>query len=144
VEFQGPPGTFVNVVWSERGYVVPRLDGRVLAGSTSEDAGFDRAVTAEAREELTSMALEIAPVFSTMDVISHWSGLRPFAPDALPVIGPVNGIDGLTVTTAHYRNGILLAPITGNVVAGMVLGPDEDREFSAFSPNRFRSAAASI
>ncbi len=142
VEFQGPPGTFVNVIWSDRGYIVPRLDGRVLAGSTSEDVGFDDLVTADARGELTAMALRIAPVFSTMEVVDQWSGLRPFALDGLPVLGSLTGIDGLTLATAHYRNGILLAPVTASLVADRVLSHKDAPAFGTFGPDRFRVAAA--
>lgn len=142
VEFQGPPSTFVNVVWSDRGYIVPRLDGRVLAGATSEDVGFDHSVTGDSRAELISMASQIAPIVGTMDVIDHWSGLRPFAGDGKPVIGKLNGIDGLTIATGHYRNGILLAPLTALLVAERVVDEADAPAFTIFGPDRFRSAAA--
>jgi glycine oxidase len=142
VEFQGRPGEIAHVIWSERGYVVPRRDGRILAGSTSEDAGFDHSVTDAGRNELISMASQIAPVIGTLPVTGHWSGLRPFAADGLPVLGPVAGIDGLTIATAHYRNGILLAPLTAKLVATIILANENAPEVASFSPNRFRSAAA--
>jgi glycine oxidase len=143
VEFQGTPGEIAHVVWSGRGYIVPRRDGRILAGSTSEDAGFDHSVTDEARNGLISMASQIAPLIGTLPVTGHWSGLRPFATDGLPVIGPIAGIEGLTIAAGHYRNGILLAPLTAKLVSDAVLNKEAPAaELSAFSPNRFRSATA--
>lgn len=142
VEFQGRPGEIAHVIWSDHGYIVPRRDGRILAGSTSEDVGFDHSVTDEARDELISMATQIAPVIGTLPVTAHWSGLRPFAADGLPVIGPVAGIDGLTVASGHYRNGILLAPITARLVADRILNNEATLDLAAFRPDRFRSAAA--
>lgn len=142
VVFQGPPQAIGHVVYSDRGYIVPRADGRILAGSTSEDAGFDRSVTTQARSDLIEMASRIAPMIRTMEVADHWSGLRPFAADGLPVLGPLPGVEGLTVATGHYRNGILLAPVTASLTAESVIEQKVVPAFVAFSPARFRAAAA--
>lgn len=136
VVFQTAKRVFQRVIYSHRGYLVPRFDGRVLAGSTSEKVGFDKAITEHAAAELREMASEIAPSTSGLPTADHWSGLRPFAFDGLPVLGGIDGIAGLTIATAHYRNGILLAPITARMVAdGVVNGNSFPVEFS---PNRFR------
>lgn len=136
VVFQTAKRLFQHVIYSHRGYLVPRKDGRVLAGSTSEMAGFDRSITSEAAVSLRSMASEIAPSTAGLPTVDQWSGLRPFVFDGLPIIGDIAGIDGLTIATAHYRNGILLAPITAKLVAESII--NKSGADAAFSPNRFR------
>lgn len=136
VVFQTAKRVFQSVIYSGNGYLVPRFDGRVLAGSTSEKAGFDRSLTENAAAELRRMASDIAPSTAGLPTVDHWSGLRPFAFDTLPVIGDIDGISGLTVATAHYRNGILLAPLTARIVAEQVVNGDSLHE--SFSPGRFR------
>ncbi len=127
---------FQHVIYSHRGYLVPRKDGRVLAGSTSEMAGFDRSITSEAAVSLRSMASEIAPSTAGLPTVDQWSGLRPFVFDGLPIIGDLSGIGGLTIATAHYRNGILLAPITAKLAAGSIM--NKSVTDATFSPDRFR------
>lgn len=134
---------FDHIIYSLRGYLVPRADGRVLAGSTSEFTGFDRSVTELAVSEIRAMAVEISPNLASLIPVDHWSGLRPMAPDGLPVIGSIAGIRGLTVATGHYRNGILLAPLTAAIVADKLLRGVEHPALVRFGPDRFRFAAAS-
>jgi glycine oxidase len=119
-----------------RGYIVPRLDGRILAGSTSEHAGFENSVTDNAVEDLRKMAIEISP-FLNEETLDAWSGLRPFAPDADPVLGELSGLDGVIMATAHYRNGILLAPLTAKIVAERILNGAESEYLKSFAPSRF-------
>lgn len=124
-----------HVIYSPRGYIVPRRDGRLLSGSTTEQAGFDKRVTVSGVHTILSHALEIAPEISSRSLIDSWAGLRPRALDNLPVLGPDAEINGLSYATGHYRNGILLAPITGELIAGAIV----DNVLSApgsFSPNR--------
>ena len=130
-----------HVVYSRRGYVVPRRDNRVLAGSTTEFVGFDKSVTRPASETLIDVATEISPRMSVFEIIDHWSGLRPHASDAMPVIGQMPGLDNLTIATAHYRNGILLAPATAAMVAEKIVNNVDDDALAIFGPARFRSAA---
>src|SRR6185503_4515180 len=92
IEFHREKRTFQHVIYSRRGYVVPRLDGRILAGSTSEDVGYDKSVTESAVRDLHAMATEISPRFGNLAVTGQWSGLRPFAGDGLPVIGSLADI----------------------------------------------------
>ncbi len=129
-----------HVIYSSRGYLVPRSDGRVLVGATVEDVGFRKEVLPEAIEELRGAALEIAPALGNFDIKEAWSGLRPFAADGLPVIGWVPDREGLFVATGHFRNGILLAPITGAIVAEAITGGGSEF-LEAFGPERFFSAS---
>lgn len=128
-----------HVIYSPRGYIVPRLDRRLLAGSTTERAGFDKRVTDEGQQAVMAQALEIAPAINQLPLAATWAGLRPRAEDNLPVLGMSAEVEGLCYAAGHYRNGILLAPMTGELIAGEVLGGDgATQHWSAFSPNRFQ------
>ncbi len=126
-----------HVIYTSRGYLVPRRDGRVLAGSTTEQAGFDKEVTASGVHSILSNALEISPRISDLPLIGTWAGLRPRAEDSLPVLGPCAEIPGLVFATGHYRNGILLAPITGELIAGAIVDNVVSPDLNAFGPDRF-------
>jgi len=110
-----------HVIYSPRGYIVPRQDGRLLAGSTSEHAGFAKCVTAGGISTILRNALDISPAISDLPVVDTWAGLRPRAADGLPVLGPCDEIDGLFYATGHYRNGILLAPLTGELISKAIV-----------------------
>ena len=110
-----------HVIYSPRGYLVPRQDGRLLAGSTSEHAGFAKCVTAGGIATILRNALEISSGIAELPVLDTWAGLRPRAPDGLPVLGPCVEIDGLFCATGHYRNGILLAPLTGELISEAIV-----------------------
>ena len=135
--FEPNPPLVRHVIYSPRGYLVPRRDGRLLAGSTTEHAGFEKRVTAAGVQSILSGVLEISPRIASLPMTNSWAGLRPRAADTLPVLGPCAEIEGIYYATGHYRNGILLAPITGEVIARAIV----DREFPAaleiFSPDRF-------
>jgi glycine oxidase len=103
-------------------YVIPRNDGRILAGSTLEEAGYDKTTTAEARESLYDSALRIIPALAECPVEHHWAGLRPGSPDGIPFIGAVPGIGGLHVNAGHYRNGLVLAPASTRLLVDQLLG----------------------
>jgi glycine oxidase len=130
-----------HVVFSVRGYLVPRSDGRVLIGATVEDVGFDNATTDEGIATLSAAAIEIAPRLAEFPIADRWSGLRPFVVDGLPVLGGLEDIDDLILATAHFRNGILLAPLTGKLIAGKILGQVDSEFFVSFGAGRFRSPA---
>jgi len=110
-----------HVIYSPRGYIVPRQDGRLLAGSTSERAGFAKCVTAGGIATILRNALEISTGIADLPVLDTWAGLRPRASDDLPVLGPCGEIDGLFFATGHYRNGILLAPLTGELISEAIV-----------------------
>jgi len=135
--FSADPHIARHVIYSPRGYLVPRRDGRVLAGSTAERVGFDKRVTDDGVSAIRSMALEISAAIAGLPIIDSWAGFRPRAPDDLPVLGPWAEIGGLLYATGHYRNGILLAPITGLVIADAIVDETFPANLKAFSPNRF-------
>jgi len=139
--FQTEPAFARHVIYSSRGYLVPRHNGRLLAGSTTEHVGFDKAVTDEGTVSIKSMAFEIAPGLKSVAIVDSWAGFRPHAPDDLPVLGPAADIDGLFYATGHYRNGILLAPITAETIADAVIDETSSRWLDIFSPDRFRLVA---
>lgn len=134
--FDMAPPLLRHVVCSPRGYIVPRADGRNLAGSTMERAGFDKTVTAAGLARVIAIALEIAPVLGDVRVADTWAGLRPGTPDGLPVIGP-GALPGLFHATGLYRNGILLGPLVGEIVAGLVRGDAPPVDLAPFSVMRF-------
>jgi glycine oxidase len=128
-----------RVLRSDRGYIVPRNDAspqRLVAGSTIEEAGFDKRVTPQGLEKIFSAAQELAPGLAGAEVIETWSGLRPGTPDSLPLLGP-GELDGLIFATGHYRNGILLAPITAKLVTEWVTERRVSLDWERFSPLRF-------
>ncbi len=131
---------FSKVIYSPRGYIVPRLDGRILAGATVEAVGFDKSVTAGGRDFLLENALEIAPRLGSLKIVEQWAGLRPFAADGLPILGAFPEIENLFIATAHYRNGILLAPKTAEMIAAKIVGTAESKFLEIFSPRRFFAA----
>jgi glycine oxidase len=132
-----------HIIYSPRGYLVPRRDGRLLAGSTSENAGFTKQVTAAGVSSILAHAHEISPQIESLPIVDTWAGLRPRAADGLPVLGPCDEIDGLFYATGHYRNGILLAPVTGELIAEAVLKGHVSPLLAAFTPNRFKLAHVS-
>ncbi|HEX5888301.1 MAG TPA: glycine oxidase ThiO [Pyrinomonadaceae bacterium] len=141
--FDAKPQLTRHIIYSPRGYLVPRHDGRLLAGSTSENAGFTKQVTAGGISHILGNAHEISPQISNLPIVDTWSGLRPRAADGLPVLGPCGEIDGLFYATGHYRNGILLAPVTGQLIAEAVVAGRISPLLAAFSPNRFDLAHVS-
>ena len=140
LSFEANPQLARHVIYSPRGYIVPRRDGRLLAGSTTEYAGFDRRVTAGGVQTITVAALEICPGISHLPLTTSWAGLRPRAADGLPVLGPCAEIEGVFYATGHYRNGILLAPLTGELLAASIMESYLDPALELFSPDRFRMA----
>ena len=142
ISFDAGERSLHRVVYSRRGYVVPRADGRVLVGATVEDVGFEKGTTESAAAELKAAAIEIMPGLGELSISDHWSGLRPFAADGLPVIGGIPGYENVVVATAHYRNGILLAPLTAQIVAEKIVTGKESDHFRVFGIDRFSRAAA--
>jgi len=129
-----------RVLRSERGYLVPRRDGQIVAGSTSEEAGFDKSVTAEGIRQILDRALELVPSLGGAEIAETWSGLRPGTPDDLPILGPAP-MGGLLIATGHYRNGILLAAITAKLMREWITMGRTSSETRAFSPLRFQKPA---
>ena len=109
-----------QVVYSSDVYLVPRRDGRILVGATMEETGFDKTTTQSARDELLKKAYRLLPRLAEFPVEAHWSGLRPVSPDHLPVLGPTS-FENVYIAAGHYRNGILLAPATGELMMESIL-----------------------
>ena len=125
-----------RVLRSERGYLVPRRDGRMVAGSTSEEAGFQKSVTPEGVRKIFDAALDLFPGLADAELVETWSGLRPGTPDDLPILGPTD-VEGLLIATGHYRNGILLAPVTAKLTRDWIIDGQTRLDATAFSPLRF-------
>jgi len=130
-----------RVLWSEKIYLVPRNDGRILAGATVEYAGFDKRVTAGGIERILSAAIELAPGLKNARLEEMWAGLRPDSPDHLPILGPTD-LDGLLMATGHFRSGILLTPITAQLIREWITEQKVSLDWDRFSPMRFQAAAA--
>ena len=122
LQFGAAPGLLRHVVWGTAGYLVPWPDGSVLAGATVEDVDFDEASTDEGVAGLRAMAVALVPALARAPIVDVRVGLRPKGPDDLPVIGPSTVVPGLVYATAHYRNGVMLTPLTAALVRDLVLG----------------------
>ena len=141
VELAGDPEDPVchRAVVSERVYVVPRPDGRLIVGATVEERGWDRAVTAGGVHELLREAYRVLPEVGELEFLRASAGFRPGTPDNLPIVGRT-ALPGLSLATGHYRNGVLLAPLTGRAVAGMLSdGLDRAPGMQEADPARFRT-----
>jgi glycine oxidase len=125
-----------RVLRSARGYVVPRRDGRIVAGSTLENAGFEKHVTPEGLQNILDAVSEMVPRLAGAEIAETWAGLRPGTPDNLPILGPT-GVGGLLAATGHYRNGILLAPVTAKLIRDWIVLGQVNSDVTAFSPSRF-------
>jgi glycine oxidase len=136
--------TVRGIVQGSSVYVVPREDGTVVVGATVEERGFDTAATAGAVYELLRDAHRVIPAITEMVLGEVSTGLRPGSPDNAPIVGPASacGVDGLVVATGHYRQGILLAPLTAAAVTAIVAGDEPPHEIAPFGPGRFAGLPA--
>jgi glycine oxidase len=124
-----------------RGYLVPRRDGTVIAGSTVEMVGFRKEVTVGGLAEILDLARTLVPALADAPVMSSWSNFRPYTEDHLPVLG-ATPVRGLFLATGHYRNGILLAPITARAIADLVATGAAGFDLSPFAVDRFTGPPA--
>ncbi len=118
--FDAPQGLVNRVVLSHGKYVIPRRDGKVVAGSTLEYTGFDKQCTREARDTLSDAAIDLFPALASCPVIHHWAGLRPGSPEGVPYIGKVPERDNLFVNAGHFRNGLVLAPASVRLMTSLL------------------------
>jgi glycine oxidase len=137
------PKLLNRVVRAPDVYLVPRSSGKILAGATMEDAGFDKSVNPETIAKLQRAAAAIVPELGSAPVVASWAGLRPGTPDDLPILGRLE-TSGVFIAGGHFRNGILLAPITAAIMADVIEGKAPVVDMSAFSPGRFNSAATAL
>ncbi len=143
ITLAGPPGEPVcsRIVASERVYLVPREDGRLVVGATVEEQGFDVRVTAGGVHELLREAYRALPDIAELELTETIAGMRPGTPDNAPLLGP-GALDGLLLATGHYRNGVLLAPVTADAIAALLAGRSPDADLAAFDPARFAGAGS--
>jgi glycine oxidase len=132
-----------RIVWGPRCYTVPWSDGSVLVGATVEEAGFDESATVEGVRELAAAAVELLPGAARARFDAVRVGLRPALPDGLPAIGPLAAAPRVVVATGHYRNGVLLAPVTAEMVANYLVGGVMDEMFPITAPDRFSTGPSS-
>jgi len=111
-----------SMVLAKGRYAIPRRDGHILIGSTLEHEGFDKTPTENALESLKASAVELLPSLAGAQVVGHWAGLRPGSPEGIPFIGPVPGFEGLWLNCGHYRNGLVLAPASCQLLTDLLLG----------------------
>jgi len=128
-----------RILWLEHKYLVPRSDGKMIAGSTIEWTGFDRDVTVGGVKAILDAVLSMVPRLETARIDQVWAGLRPDSPDHLPIIGPTD-VDGLLIATGHFRSGVLLAPVTARMIREWVTTQKVSVDWERVSPMRFLEA----
>ena len=126
-----------HAIWGEDGYLVPKVGGVLYAGATVEDVGFRKRTTPRALAALRQMAATLVPGLRKAEIASEWAGLRPGSPDDLPIMGRLPGRENVYVATGHFRNGILLAPITGKLMSQLICEGRTEMPLGPFSPRRF-------
>jgi glycine oxidase len=129
-----------HVLWTQKAYLVPRRDGRLLIGATTEERGFDGTLTAGGMLGLLESAWRALPGIEELPIVETWVGFRPGSRDDAPILG-LTGIAGLILATGHHRNGILLTPITADAIAALVLTGQTDPAIAPFALARFAQHA---
>ena len=125
-----------HVVRTPEVYLIPRSDGRLLVGATVEEAGFDKRTDPDTIQRLHKAAIALVPQLADARFLEAWAGLRPGTPDGLPILGATS-TPGYYVATGHFRDGILLAPITAEIMADVIEGRPPQHDLTTFSPSRF-------
>jgi glycine oxidase len=131
-----PRDLLKHVIRTPKVYLIPRSDGRLLVGATVEEAGFDKRTDPDTIQRLHKAALELVPQLRDAKILEDWAGLRPGTPDALPILG-TTPTPGYFAATGHFRDGILLAPITAKIMADVITGAKPDLDITPFSLTRF-------
>lgn len=131
-----PPGAFCRMIRLGSSYFVPRRSGELVVGATNEDAGFDLSNTPAGLGRLLNDAQQISSHAGSYPILETWTGLRPATPDGLPILG-LSAIPGVYYATGHYRNGVLLAPITAAIVADLIENRKTTSDIGPYSPSRF-------
>lgn len=141
IAFEAAKRFFRKVIYSHRGYIVPRKFGRILAGSTTEEAGFEDRTTDEGIETIRENAVEISPSLANLKIADSWSGLRPYCTTERPFIGRVPESERTFAAVGHYRNGILLAPLTAEILAMQILDGAESEFLKIFGAGPAKAEA---
>jgi len=139
--FRTEPGQLKRIILKEGYYAIPRSDGRILVGSTMEDVGFDKNITDEAREELEETARKLVPLLANAKIEKHWSGLRPGSPSGIPFIGQHPDVKDLYINAGHFRNGVVMAPASAQLMSDILLGRNTNVDPTPFSLGDRLSAA---
>lgn len=126
-----------HVLWAPKCYLVPRIDGRLIVGATTEERGFDDSLTAGGLLALLDAAWRAVPAIEELPMLESWAGFRPGSRDDAPILGPVADVEGLVLATGHHRNGILLAPVTAETIADFIITGRIDPRIAAFGVDRF-------
>ncbi|MGJ7476228.1 glycine oxidase ThiO [Pseudomonas fulva] len=124
-----------SMVLAKGRYAIPRRDGHILVGSTLEHAGYDKTPTDQALASLKASAVDLLPGLDGAPVVAHWAGLRPGSPEGVPFIGPVPGFDGLWLNCGHYRNGLVLAPASCQLLADLLSGAEPIIDPAPYAPH---------
>lgn len=126
-----------HVIRTSEIYLIPRSDGRIIVGTTVEEAGFNKRTDVATIQRLHRAAIDLVPELRNARILEDWAGLRPGTPDALPILG-ATATKGYYVATGHFRDGILLAPITARLMTQVIEGDGPDYDLTSFSPTRFQ------
>lgn len=137
VALEMPTPALQHVIYTSTGYLIPRFSGAVIAGSTTEAAGFDKRMTASGIASILDRAIAVTPSLANQTVLETWAGLRPKTRDNWPILGTDPQVGGLLYATGHYRNGILLTPITAHVISDLVTRGQSSVNVAPFQLSRF-------
>lgn len=130
--FRTEPGTLRSIILKNGIYLIPRLDGHILAGSTLEDVGFDKTTTEAAKNMLYAQATGILPLLKTAPLVQHWAGLRPASPDNIPTIDRHPQLENLYINSGHFRYGVTMAPASAEIMANLILGRPQAIDISPY------------
>jgi glycine oxidase len=130
--FKAAVGLLPSVIYQQGVYLIPRLDGHILVGSTVEDVGFDKSTDIATRNQLMQAAYTLLPALQQAEFIQHWSGLRPGSPDNIPTIAPHPHITNLYANAGHFRYGVTMAPISANLISEMITGQPTSIDVTAY------------
>lgn len=119
--FQATPDTLKSIVLDADQYIIPRLDGHILAGSTVEDNTFDKVTTSEAKNQISAFAYKLLPVLKNYPLVNHWAGIRPGTPNGIPYIDRHPEINNLSINAGHFRNGLAMAPASAQLMVDLIL-----------------------
>ena len=134
IQYATTPGLLRHIVLANGRYLIPRRDGLVLVGSTLEYTGFAKQTTREARDSLAGFAMQVLPALAECRIVNHWAGLRPGKADSIPFIGEHSEIKGLYLNTGHFRNGVILAPASAQLLLDNMMGRVSFTGFDAYCP----------